>query len=264
MNIIGFNHIQLDSENVERTRAYYEALGGTVTRTLSREGGWRGYHVRLGKNAVLEIQPPRIPEAGGGFDGWDHVALHVSDLDAACAAVSAAGGVVEKQPSPNQIGDQPIRNAVTLGPNGEKLELIELPEDEKRPDGSWEVLELHHVQLNCTDAERTRRFYEAAFGGAVEAVLKGRDGAVKGYMLRLAPGAALELAPPRFPLTGHTSAWNTLAMETEDVPAAIAAFERAGGRLEVGPMESDMGGAMIENAVVIGPEGEHVELLRML
>ena len=34
------------------------------------------------------------------------------------------------------IGDQPIRNAVTLGPNGEKLELIELPEDEKRPDGS--------------------------------------------------------------------------------------------------------------------------------
>lgn len=262
--MIGFNHIQLDAADVERSRVYYEALGGSVIRTLTRLGGWRGYHIRLGKNAVLELQPPRQPDAGGGFDGWDHVALRVRDLDAACAAVSAAGGTVEKQPSPNRIGDQPVRNAVTLGPDGEKVELIELPEDENHPDGEWRVLELHHVQLNCTDVARARRFYEAAFSAGTEAALTGADGAVKGYMLRLAPDVRLELAPPRFPLTGRGSAWNTLALETDDVPAAIAAAERAGGRREVGPMESDMGGARIENAVVIGPEGEHIELLRML
>lgn len=126
MKIIGFNHFQLDSKDVERTRAFYEALGGTVTRVMEREGGWKGYHVQLAEHCVIEIQPPRLPESGGGFDGWDHIALHVENCEEACAAVEAAGGTIEKRPSDNMLGDRPIINAVSYGLDGEKIELIQM------------------------------------------------------------------------------------------------------------------------------------------
>ena len=126
MKIIGFNHFQLDSGDVERTRAFYEALGGTVVRTMVREDGWKGYHVQIAENGVIEIQPPRLPEECGGWNGWDHIALHVEDCAKACEAVVAAGGRIEKQPSDNKLGDQPIINAVTYGVDDEKIELIQI------------------------------------------------------------------------------------------------------------------------------------------
>ena len=126
MKIVGFNHFQLDSRDVERTRAFYEALGGKVTRVMEREDGWKGYHVQLAEHCVIEIQPPRLPESCGGFDGWDHVALHVDSCEEACAAVEAAGGTIEKRPSHNTLGTQPIINAVTYGFDGEKIELVQM------------------------------------------------------------------------------------------------------------------------------------------
>ena len=47
MKIVGFNHFQLDSGDVEKTREFYQKLGGKVIRTLSRDGVWRGYHVEV-------------------------------------------------------------------------------------------------------------------------------------------------------------------------------------------------------------------------
>lgn len=126
MKIIGFNHFQLDSKDVERTKAFYEALGGKVIRVMEREGGWKGYHVQLADNCVIEIQPPRLPELGGGFDGWDHIALHVDSCQEACDAVVAAGGWIEKPPSDNMLCGKPIINAVTFGLDGEKIEMIQM------------------------------------------------------------------------------------------------------------------------------------------
>ncbi len=126
MNIIGFNHFQLDSKDVERTRAFYEALGGTVIRVMEREDGWKGYHVQIAGNGVIEIQPPRLPENCGGFDGWDHIALHVDNCEEACAVVEAAGGSIEKRPSDNMLCGKPIINAVSYGVDGEKIELIQM------------------------------------------------------------------------------------------------------------------------------------------
>ena len=126
MKIIGLNHFQLDSRDVERTRAFYEALGGKVIRVMEREDGWKGYHVQLVENCVIEIQPPRLLEGGGGFDGWDHVALQVDNCEEACAVVEAAGGIIEKRPSGNMLGERPIINAVTFGLDGEKIEMVQM------------------------------------------------------------------------------------------------------------------------------------------
>lgn len=127
------------------------------------------------------------------------------------------------------------------------------------------IYSVNHVQLNSTDVERSRTFYEKAFGGQVVTTIMEKDGsAVKGYMVELAAGSVLEIQPPRFPLTGKSSAWNTIAIEADDINAALAQIEAAGGVREVGPMESDMGGTAILNAVVIGPGGEHIELIQLI
>lgn len=127
------------------------------------------------------------------------------------------------------------------------------------------IYSVNHVQLNSTDVERSRTFYEKAFGGQVVTTIMEKDGsAVKGYMVELAAGSVLEIQPPRFPLTGKSSAWNTIAIETDDINAALAQIEAADGVREVGPMESDMGGTAILNAVVIGPGGEHIELIQLI
>ena len=126
MKIIGFNHFQLDARDVEKTRKFYEALGGSVIRTMEREGGWRGYHVKLADNAVIEIQPPRFPDRKTGSDGWDHVALHVDNCAEACDVIEKNGGRIEKRPTDNMMGTLPIINAVGYGINGEKIEVIQM------------------------------------------------------------------------------------------------------------------------------------------
>ncbi|MGM9594231.1 MAG: VOC family protein [Candidatus Onthomonas sp.] len=124
---------------------------------------------------------------------------------------------------------------------------------------------VNHVQLNCTDVERSRAFYEKAFDGKVLNKIMTKDGsALKGYMVEIAPGSVLELQPPRFPLTGKTSGWNTIAIETDDIDAAVEKIVAAGGIREVGPMKGAMGTVPILNAVMIGPENEHIELIQLI
>ncbi len=263
MKIIGFNHFQLDSFDVEKTREFYEALGGKTIRVLEREGGWRGYHVQLAEGAVIEIQPPRLPELCGGHDGWDHLALNVNSCAGACDLITAKGGHVEKVPTPNKLGTEPILNAVTYGPQGEKIEVIQLLSEKEKK--SAEFLGVSHIQLNSSDPARSREFYLKAFGGKVLFDIMSKDGsAVKGYMTELVPGSVIEIQPPRFEKTGKNSAWNTIAIETDDINTACAQIEAAGGRKEVGPMKGTMGDTKILNAVIIGPDEEHIELIQLV
>lgn len=261
MKIIGFNHFQLDSADVERTRRFYEALGGQVTQVMERGASWKGYHVRLAEGVTIEIQPPRIPEECGGADGWDHLALLTGDCAGLSGKIQAAGGRIEKPPTDNRLGDTPIRNAVTYGVDGEKIEVIEVLGQH----GGADVLGVSHMQLNSSDVERSRAFYEQAFGGRVKNPIMTKDGsAVKGYMVELAPGSVLEIQPPRFPLTGKKSAWNTIAIETDDMEGAIDRIVAAGGIREVGPLKGQMGTIAIRNAVMIGPDDEHIELIELI
>lgn len=127
------------------------------------------------------------------------------------------------------------------------------------------IFSVNHVQLNSSDVERSRAFYEKAFDGKVVTKIMTKDStAIKGYMVELVPGSVLEIQPPRFPLTGKTSSWNTIAIETDDLEAACAKIEAAGGVREVGPMEGMMGETPIRNTVLIGPDEEHIELLQVM
>ena len=127
------------------------------------------------------------------------------------------------------------------------------------------IQRVNHVQLNCTDVERSRAFYEKAFDGRVLCDIMTKDGsAKKGYLMQIAPGSVLELQPPRFPLTGKYSAWNTIAIETDDIESAIEQIAQAGGVRAIGPLEGAMGTVPIRNAVMIGPEQEHTAMLELV
>ncbi|MGM9522247.1 MAG: VOC family protein [Oscillospiraceae bacterium] len=127
------------------------------------------------------------------------------------------------------------------------------------------VLGVNHVQINSSDIERSREFYEKAFGGkVVQTLLKKGTADVHGYMLELVPGSVLEIAPPRFPLNEKVSAWNTIAIETDDIEAATAQIEAAGGVRETGPHKNMMGETPILNTIIVGPDDEHIELIQLI
>lgn len=126
------------------------------------------------------------------------------------------------------------------------------------------ILGTNHVQLNTSDVEKSRAFYEAAFGGAIISSIMEKDGSgIKGYLLEIAPGSVLEIQPPRLGKSGKTSAWNTIAIETDDIEAVCKQAETAGGTREMGPKENMMGTIPILNAIIIGPTEEHIELIQL-
>ena len=232
---------------------------------MQREGGWQGYHVRLCENAVIEIQPPRIPEECGGFDGWDHMALEVENCAEMVERIIAAGGRVEKQPTDNFFCGEPIINAVTYGIDGEKIEVIQRKQHAAISSSGNGIIRNSHMQINTNDVERTREFYEKAINGKVINKIMTKDGsALKGYMLLFGENSTIEIQPPRFPLTGKKSAWNTIAIETDDINAAIEQIVSAGGKHEVGPFKGSMGNIPIYSAVMIGPNDEHFELIQLI
>ncbi len=130
MRIKGFYHVAVDSLDTERSRAFYEALGGKVILSLPRtEDGGMNYHLEIAPGAVIEIQPPRSGVPGEPA-GWGHVALETDNCREACEIAEAAGGVVSKWPMDKVMvhtgGQIPFRNAIVFGPDGEKIELIEI------------------------------------------------------------------------------------------------------------------------------------------
>lgn len=68
-------------------------------------------------------------EAGAANDPIHHAVFRVSDIVAAVAAAKAAGAKVESDVVTVPIGGAPIKIAMLVDPDGNALELMELPKD---------------------------------------------------------------------------------------------------------------------------------------
>lgn len=66
-------------------------------------------------------------DAGAASDSIPHAALHVSDLAATVAAAKAAGATIQSEPASIEIGGMPVKIATVADPDGNVLELMELP-----------------------------------------------------------------------------------------------------------------------------------------
>jgi catechol 2,3-dioxygenase-like lactoylglutathione lyase family enzyme len=131
-------------------------------------------HVRLGEQVVeltqyLTPQGRPIPVPSGSNDLWfEHVAIVVSDLDAAVARVKAAGVA---QISPEAITIPPSNvPAAGIGafkfrdPDGHPLELIYFPPDKRA--AAWQqtdgrlFLGIDHTAMSIGDTARSLQYYE--------------------------------------------------------------------------------------------------------
>ena len=66
-------------------------------------------------------------EGSAGKDPIHHAILRVSDVKASLAAAKAAGATVERDVMTAAIGGSPIKIAMLVDPDGNALELMELP-----------------------------------------------------------------------------------------------------------------------------------------
>ncbi len=66
-------------------------------------------------------------EPGGTNDPIPHAIFHVSNIDATVAAAKAAGAMMKNNVASVRIGSMPVKVATLVDPEGNVLELMELP-----------------------------------------------------------------------------------------------------------------------------------------
>jgi len=123
---MGFHHMSLYVSDFDKSLAFYKKLGMSVY-TAWGEGDSRIALLDTGDGTLLELfaKPGLAMEAEGR---WQHLALHVENVQAALDTALAAGAALR---SPVQIMDldsQPrkitIQIAFVYGPDGEVIEFI--------------------------------------------------------------------------------------------------------------------------------------------
>jgi predicted enzyme related to lactoylglutathione lyase len=66
-------------------------------------------------------------DSGAANDPITHAVFHVSDIAAAVAAAKAAGATLKSDVAPVSIGGMPLKTATLVDPDGNVLELMQLP-----------------------------------------------------------------------------------------------------------------------------------------
>lgn len=124
--------VRLASDDVTALAKFYDAafglkeidrVGDPATEIIMRYGATVA-EAKNGSSPEFLIQNR---EPGSSGDSMAHAIFHVSDLAATLAAAKAAGGTVEGDPVTVPIGGMPVQIGTVVDPDGNVLELMELP-----------------------------------------------------------------------------------------------------------------------------------------
>lgn len=124
----GLGHVAVYTRDIEESITFYEKLGGSVKGrggVPTPEGEKKLALVSFGGITLELIQSPGAMPMGEG--NVPHFAILVDDLDAAAAAVRAAGVqflTPEKKVLPDLFGG--LQNWFFAGPSGEQIELLQI------------------------------------------------------------------------------------------------------------------------------------------
>ena len=125
----GLGHIAIHTKDMEESIAFYEKIGGALRQraSISTPDGDKLLALVFFGGFTLELiqSPVPSPMTEGNIP---HFAVYVDDLDAAAAAVKAAGVdtfmTPEKKVLPNLFGG--LENWFFTGPSGEQIELLHM------------------------------------------------------------------------------------------------------------------------------------------
>jgi predicted enzyme related to lactoylglutathione lyase len=124
--------IRLGADDVVALAKFYEAafglkqidkVGEPTTEIIMRYGATVAA-AKAGSSPEFLVQRR---EAGDGKHVMAHAIFHVSDIAATVAAAKAAGASMEGEVVTVPIGGAPIKIATVVDPQGNVLELMELP-----------------------------------------------------------------------------------------------------------------------------------------
>jgi catechol 2,3-dioxygenase-like lactoylglutathione lyase family enzyme len=196
MNISRVFHVNINCSDLARSKAFYEELVGlrAGTHTLPEPqpvesfripmGQWDAYMLDDGspgapvKLDLLEWKQPR--PVGKPYPAFNHLGFFrlcflARDLDAKYAQLMAAGVECFSPPTTLRLGDEPnrtVRFFCAPDPDGTAIEFVAGNSDR-----------LSHLNVNCSDLERSRAFYEDLFGypPSSRSISPPQSGAAFGY-----------------------------------------------------------------------------------
>jgi predicted enzyme related to lactoylglutathione lyase len=124
--------VRLGSKDVVALAKFYDAafglkeidrVGQPPTEIIMRYGATVAA-AKAGSSPEFLVQ---LREPGAANDTMAHAIFHVSDLSATLAAAKAAGATVNGDVVSVPIGGMPVKIAMLADPDGNVLELMELP-----------------------------------------------------------------------------------------------------------------------------------------
>ena len=124
--------VRLGAKDVVALAKFYDAafglkqidqVGEPPTEIIMRYGATAAA-AKAGTSPEFLIQ---VRELSAGKDAMAHAIFHVSDLAATVAAAKSAGASMEGEVVSVPIGGMPVKIATLVDPDGNVLELMELP-----------------------------------------------------------------------------------------------------------------------------------------
>ena len=125
--LTGFHHIGLPTTDMDGTIKFYESLGGQVVMEKDDVDEGRPIRVVHILLSTLKLELFERLESAGVPGAFDHIAIEVSDVDAAYAKCKAMGMrfMVDGVSSSTYWPPENLRWFIVYGVNGEKVEFAQ-------------------------------------------------------------------------------------------------------------------------------------------
>ena len=129
---VGVLAVRLGAKDVAALAKFYDAafglkeidrVGQPPTEIIMRYGATIAA-AKAGSSPEFLVQRR---EPGAANDPIPHAVFHVSDIGASVAAAKAAGATMKREVASVPIGGMPVKVATLVDPDGNVLELMELP-----------------------------------------------------------------------------------------------------------------------------------------
>lgn len=133
-NLRGLQHLGLPVTSLERSKAFYAALGFEEVMRTDLPRASEAIQVAMMRHEGLTLELYQLEaeerrEIGQRSDGHiDHIALDVMDIDQACNEIRAAGLAILEDDAPVFLPfwDRGVRFFTIRGPDGEKVEFNQI------------------------------------------------------------------------------------------------------------------------------------------